>query len=442
MSKKLFGTDGVRGRANVYPLTADFAMKLGQAAGILVANNKKKVAIGKDTRISGDMLEGALIAGFNSVGVDVIRLGIIPTPAVTMLTSGLDVDMSIIISASHNPYYDNGIKLKNGDGDKLSADLTSKIEDFVINGTVDLNPNAIGKVIDNEGAIEGYKNVYEEFRSLNGLKVVIDCANGAFSAIAPEVLRKLGADVIAIGNQPNGVNINKDCGSTSTDLMCKTVVEKGADIGISLDGDGDRIVVSDEKGNRINCDQLIAFLASYFKSENKLTGNAIITTEFSNLGIGEYAKSIGLEYHATKVGEHYVIEKMREINCNVGGEESGHIVLSDCSVSGDGLAVGVVLCEALLKSGKKMSENFPVFEPFPIALEYIYFDTKEQAAASVDNDAAQEIISEVREILKDGKLIVRKSGTEARIMLNIQHKDANVVEKARVILKELVEKGK
>lgn len=436
---KLFGTDGVRGKANVYPMTAEFAMKLGQVAGLGLAKKHKKVVIGKDTRISGDMIESALVSGFTSVGVDVVLLGVLPTPAVSYYAKSLEVDLAIIISASHNPYFDNGIKMKDGNGDKLSKEVTNLLEEK-ISEVVELNPEKIGLVIKNDEIYAEYVKSFEKFESLKGLKVVIDCANGAFSKIAPHVLKNLGAEVVVIGNEPNGVNINMGCGSTKTDLMCQTVVQSKADIGIALDGDGDRIVVADEKGNRVNCDQLIAFLATYFKAENKLSTPSIVTTELSNLGIAKYAKSLGLTYYATGVGEHCVVEKMVEIGANVGGEESGHIVLTDYSKSGDGLVVGISLCEALLKAKKKMSDVFPVFEMFPMTINNIRFSDKEKAAAAVESAEAKKLIAECQQkIGENGSLIVRKSGTEPLIRLYIQGEDKATVEEVTTKMVNFVE---
>lgn len=428
MAGKLFGTDGVRGKANVYPMVPEFALKLGQAAGQLVATKNKKVAIGKDTRISGDMIEAALVSGFTSVGVDVVLLGVLPTPAVTLITESLSVDMSIIISASHNPYFDNGIKLKDYKGDKLSNELTSKLESAVADGKIELSYDKIGKVSHYKKAVSDYEKTFKGFTSLKGLKVVIDCANGAFSHIAPKVLSGLGADVIAIGNIPDGYNINKECGSTDTALIEKTVVANGADIGIALDGDGDRAIVCDEKGKRVAGDQLIGFFGGYLKSQKKLTGNGVVTTEFSNLGMSKYVKSLGLDYHVVDVGEYNIITKMREIGGNVGGEENGHIFLSDYSKSVDGLIVGIKVCEALLNTKKKMSEIFPVFKPFPMNLTNIRFDNREQINQAIDNKESQKVIKEVKKAMKDGSVVIRKSGTEPVIRLCLQAEDGELVD--------------
>ncbi|MFV0626744.1 MAG: phosphoglucosamine mutase [Alphaproteobacteria bacterium] len=439
---KLFGTDGVRGKANIYPMTPDFAVKLGQVAGLELATKYKRVAIGKDTRISGDMLESALVSGFTSVGVDVVLLGVLPTPAVSYYAQSLDVDLAIIISASHNPYFDNGIKMKDGEGETLPKSVTNLLEQK-IGQEIELNPERIGRVIYNHEVYSKYVKSFEKFASLKGLKVVIDSANGAFSSIASGVLKNLGAEVVAIGNEPNGININMGCGSTKTDLMCQTVVETKANIGIALDGDGDRIVVADEKGNRVNCDQLIAFLATYFKEENKLSAPAVVTTELSNMGISKYAKSLGLTYYATGVGEQCVVEKLIEIGANVGGEESGHIVLRDYSKSGDGLVVGISLCEALLKTKKKMNEVFPIFEMFPMTINNVRFETKEKASAAVDSSEAVKIIEECKQKLgTTGSLIVRKSGTEPIIRLYIQGEDKKILDEVTQIMLNLVEKGK
>lgn len=427
MTARLFGTDGVRGKAGVYPMVPEFALKLGQVAGKIVATKTKKVAIGKDTRISGDMLEAALVAGFTSVGVDVVLLGVLPTPGVTFITESLNVDMSIIISASHNPYFDNGIKLKDSKGDKLSSEITAKLEEEVANAKIELSPDKIGKVTHFD-VVPEYEKIFADFPSLQGLKVVIDCANGAFSHIAPKILENLGANVIAIGNTPDGYNINKDCGSTNTSLMEKMVVANAADIGIALDGDGDRAIVCDERGVRVDGDQLIGFFGIYLKSQGKLTGNGVVTTEFSNLGMSKYVKSLGLDYHVVDVGEYNIITKLREIGGNVGGEENGHIFLKDYSRSVDGLIVGIKVCEALLKIGKKMSEIFPVFKPFPMKLVNIRFENKEQVNQAVDSAESQKVIKEVKDAMKDGSVVIRKSGTEPVIRLCLQAEDGCLVE--------------
>lgn len=439
---KFFGTDGVRGKAGVYPMVPEFAMKLGQVAGIVAASNKKKVAIGRDTRVSGAMIESALVAGFTSVGVDVILLGVLPTPAVTHLTSSLGVDMSIVITASHNPYFDNGIKLKGSNGDKLSDELTATIEEGISSMQIEMNHEKIGKVEILKTAEQDYMRTYENFQSLKGLKIVIDCANGAFYNIAPKVLERLGAEIFVIGDKPDGYNINKECGSTSTDLMCKTVIEKKADIGLALDGDGDRIIVCDEKGKRVDGDQLIGFFGTYLKSREKLTGNAVVTTEFSNLGMAKYVKSYGLDYHVVNVGEFNIITKMREIGGNVGGEENGHIFLSDYSKSVDGLIVGIKVCEAMQYIGKKMSEIFPVYKSFPMKLVNIRFDNKDKVSEAVDNEKTQEVIKRARQTLSGGAVIVRKSGTEPVIRLCIQAENEKLVDEVTNELKDVIEKYK
>ncbi|MDR1695001.1 MAG: phosphoglucosamine mutase [Lactobacillaceae bacterium] len=442
MAGRLFGTDGVRGKAGVYPMVPEFALKLGQVAGEIVAKKQRRVAIGKDTRISGDMIEAALTAGFTSVGVDVVLLGVLPTPAVTTMTESLNVDMSIIISASHNPYFDNGIKLKDHKGDKLSNEITAKLEEEIAKAEIKIDADKIGKVIYYENASEDYEKIFKNFSSLKGLKVVIDCANGAFSNIAPKVLEELGAEVIAIGNLPDGYNINKNCGSTNTVLMEKMVVANDADIGIALDGDGDRAIVCDEKGNRVAGDQLIGFFGGYLKSERKLTGNGVVTTEFSNLGMAKYVKSLGLDYHVVDVGEYNIITKMREIGGNVGGEENGHIFLRDYSRSVDGLIVGIKVCEALLKTGKKMSEVFPVFKPFPMRLTNIRFENKDQVNEAVDGKESQKVIKEVRDAMKGGSVVIRKSGTEPVIRLCLQAEDENLVNNMTYKLTTLFESRK
>ena len=314
MAEKLFGTDGVRGVANVFPMTVDFALKLAQGVAMVMCGNKKKVAIGKDTRVSGDMLEAALIAGFNAAGLDVIRLGVLPTPTVTMLTPEMNVDMAVMITASHNPYHDNGIKLIGADGNKLSDEQTSKIEELVAQNNFATDKDKIGRVYNNTSAINMYvAKVKSHFNGapLEGMKIVLDCANGAFADFAPALLADLGAEVAVIGCEPNGYNINKDCGSTSTQLLQDTVVAQKADMGIALDGDGDRIIICDENGKRLDGDQILAFLGGYLFEKGELKANTVVATIWSNLGLEKYLNAKGIKYLRTAVGERYVTEKMR-----------------------------------------------------------------------------------------------------------------------------------
>ena len=370
MTKKLFGTDGVRGVANVYPMTAEFAVKLGMACGQEICRNKRRAAIGRDTRISGEMLEAGLTAGLTAAGIDVVKLGVLPTPAVTSVTPELDVDMSFMITASHNPYQDNGIKLITAEGDKFSDEVTSRLEELIAADRFELDGGRPGTVSENREAVVLYlekaKSFIESDRPLKGLRVVLDCANGVFADIMPQVFKDLGAGVIALGNRPDGCNINKDCGSQHPEKMFETVRDAHAHLGIAVDGDGDRIIVCNEKGEKVASEQLIAFLAETLKEEGKYNGNAVVSTVLSNTALERYIRSLGMEYYSTKVGERAVIAKMREVGCSIGGEESGHVVLADYGKTGDGMVAGLLLSLGLLKSGRKMSEIFPrfAFDPF------------------------------------------------------------------------------
>jgi len=428
MTEKLFGTDGVRGVANVFPMTGDFAMKLAQAAAVVMCNNQKKVAIAKDTRISGDMLEAALTAGFNAAGVNVIRLGVLPTPAITMLTPELGVDMSVMITASHNPYHDNGIKLIGADGNKLSDGQTAKIEELIAQNNFILDKDKIGCVFDSVDALDKYvAKVKANFQknSLQGMKIVLDCANGAFASFAPALLVDLGAEVVPVGVEPNGCNINKNCGSTATQFMQDTVVNCQADMGIALDGDGDRIIICDEKGQRLDGDQILAFLGGYLYGKEKLKANAVVATIWSNLGLEKYLNSKGIKYLRTAVGERYVTEKMREIGASFGGEESGHMVQFDFGPTGDGLVTGITMAIGIKESGKKMSEIFPVFEKCPCELKNLRFANREIIAKVMDDAQVKNVIAETAEYMKTvgGSVIVRKSGTEPLIKIRVEAED-------------------
>ncbi len=429
MAEKLFGTDGVRGRANVFPIVPDFALKLAQAISTLAVKHKK-VAIAKDTRISGDMLEAAMISGFCSMGVDVELLGVIPTPALTFLTPDLKVDFAVMISASHNPYYDNGIKLINGNGDKLSDEQTSLLENLILKNEFVLSAEKLGKPQLNNKVIEKYLKVAKEVlpqNALKGLRVVLDCANGVFYEILPEIFKQFGAGVIVIGNQPDGYNINKECGSTDTKLLSQVVSETKAQLGVAVDGDGDRIIICDENGKKLDGDQIIAFLAKYFKEHKKLKGNAVVATILSNVGLESFVKSLGLNYHRTAVGERYVVQKMKELKANVGGEESGHMVLSDFSKSGDGMMAALIVAHGLLESGRKMSEIFPVFKPVPRLRVDVKFEKKEDIAKAMENAKVKKIIeTSEQEIGNKGRILVRKSGTEPKVQVWVWCENKNL----------------
>ena len=434
MANKLFGTDGVRGVANVYPMTADFAMKLAMAAGELVCNGKKKAAIGRDTRVSGEMLEAALAAGFTAAGVDVVRLGVLPTPAVTTLTPDLGVDMAVMITASHNPYYDNGIKLVAADGNKFSDEMTAALEEKISRGDFALSPEKIGRISEDVSAVEKYvevaKSTAPSGQPLSGLKVVLDCANGVFSAIMPEVYRELGAEVISMSCEPDGTNINKDCGSMHPQKMMAKVVESGADLGIAVDGDGDRIIVCDEKGQKVNSEQVIGFLAEYLEQKGELKGRAVVSTVLSNTALERFVRSKGLPYYSTPVGERHVVAKMKEVNGAVGGEESGHVVAMDYCKSGDALVVSLILSQVVLQSGRKMSEIFPLFAFDPFEFVNPRFESREQVKELVKNEAFVQLVEECKkEIGDEGRVVIHPSGTEPLIRVWVSGKDAALVKK-------------
>lgn len=445
MGRKLFGTDGVRGVANSYPMTAEFALKLGMAAGQLICTKSGRVAIARDTRISGEMLEAALTAGFNAAGATVLKLGVLPTPAATMLTPSLNVDMTVMITASHNPYQDNGIKLINADGDKFSDEDSVKIEAAIAAEDFVLNPDRIGVSETISDAAVGYVDkaleAAEDGMSLKGLRVVLDCANGVFSKILPEVFKSLGAGVIVLGNEPNGKNINLDCGSQHTEKMIATVKNAHAQLGIAVDGDGDRIIVCDELGNRLDGDQIIAFLAKCLKESGKLKGNTAVATIVSNPGLDRFLENCGVKCVRSAVGERYVIEEMRKHGSNIGGEESGHMVLSDFGKSGDAMVAALVLAQGLLKSGKKMSELFPLFTPMFRKRVDSKFSTKEAMLTAFERPEFQAAIKLAEaQISGQGKVLVRKSGTEPKIQVWVWSDDTVLAEKLNAEMVAVLEK--
>lgn len=433
MSDKLFGTDGIRGVANEFPMTAEVSFRLAQVLSTVVCTNTKRVAIAKDTRISGDMLESALIAGFTSMGIDVIKMGVVPTPLVTAQVSNLNVDMAVMITASHNPYQDNGIKLINSKGDKFSDKETNKIEELLTSQeTFVPNKEAVGKTFEDTQSIERYmenaRKVAPNYNALKGLRVVLDCANGVFSKIMPQIFKDLGAGVITLSDAPDGYNINKDCGSQHTENLQKVVVESNAHLGIAVDGDGDRIIICDELGNRIDGDQIIAFLATYFYEHKMLKGNSVVATIWSNLGLEKYLHKLGINYHRSAVGERYVIEKMREFGSNVGGEESGHMVLSDYATTGDALITALIISIGLVKTSKKMSEIFPLFEKCPCKISNIRFLSMGEAVYALNAPSVKEIIAKATKAIENnGSVIVRKSGTEPVVKVRVEGEDESLV---------------
>ena len=434
MANKFFGTDGIRAVANTYPMTADFVLKLAQSCAELICTNKKVVAIGKDTRISGSMIESALCAGFNSAGINVIKLGIIPTPALSAITAFLDVDMSIMITASHNPYSDNGIKLINSEGNKFTDVQTAMVEEKILEDNFTADPDKIGTSYDDKDAISHYislvKSICSTAQPLKGLKVVLDAANGSFYDILPQVYKHLGAGVITLSAEPDGYNINKDCGSQHTQNLKDTVIQSNAHIGIASDGDGDRIFICDELGNKIATEQVIAFVANYMQDKKLLNTKAIISTILANTGLERFAKDNGFEYFSTDVGERYVIDKMQEIGANIGGEESGHLVVSNYSKTGDMLVVSILFCMALIEQNKKLSEIFPIFEMDFCQTINIRFENREKLSEALNNQLITSKANDAKVLLEGtGKIILRASGTEPLIRIWACGSDKTLIEK-------------
>ena len=435
MARKYFGTDGIRGATNAGAMTASMAMKVGMAAGTYYqrGDHKHRVLIGKDTRLSGYMLESALVAGFTSVGMDVIMVGPLPTPAVAMLTQSMRADIGVMISASHNPFADNGIKLFGPDGYKLSDEAEETIEQLIDSakeGDVALSPAAqIGRarrIDDAQGRyIHFAKSTFPRDLRLDGLRIVIDCANGAAYKVAPLALWELGADVVSIGITPNGTNINDGVGSTAPQTLSETVVAAGADIGIALDGDADRLIVVDETGRVIDGDQLMATIAAGWARAGRLAGGGLVATVMSNLGLERHLKAQGLGLVRTKVGDRYVLEKMRSSGYNVGGEQSGHIILSDYGTTGDGLVAALQVLAELKRAGAPASEVLHRFAPLPQLLKNVRF----AGGKPLDDASVQSVIAAAEaELAGTGRLVIRPSGTEPVIRVMAEGDDARQVE--------------
>jgi phosphoglucosamine mutase len=435
MERKFFGTDGIRGSANSYPMTSDVALKVGMAAGKLFTNglHRHRVVIGKDTRLSGYMIESALMSGFTAVGMDVFLLGPMPTPAVAMLTRSLRADLGVMISASHNPFADNGIKLFGPDGYKLSDEKEAEIEALMGGDMSEIlaSPEKIGRATRIESARERYiefaKRTLPRNLRFDGLRVVIDCANGSGYKVAPEALWELGAEVVTIGVDPNGLNINKDCGSTSLDELIAKVRQVRADLGIALDGDADRVVMVDEKGRVIDGDQLMAVIAEFWLKRGRLAGGGIVATVMSNLGLERFLEDLGLGLERTPVGDRYVVEHMLRHGYNIGGEQSGHIVLSDFSTTGDGLVTALQILAVVVQSGKPVSEVCNRFEPLPQILKNVRYKNGEQPP--LDNVAIRRAIDEGKSQLgKSGRLVIRPSGTEPVIRVMAEGDDEKLID--------------
>jgi len=428
MGRDLFGTDGVRGLANTHPMTADTALRIGAAAGRYFRRDDSRahrVVIGKDTRLSGYMFENALTAGLTSTGMNVLLLGPVPTPAVGLLTVSMRADLGVMISASHNPAHDNGIKFFGPDGFKLSDAAEAEIEAMVAAGVEPAQAQNIGRAkrID-EGRfryMERLKSTLPYGMRLDGVKVVVDCAHGAAHRTAPELLWELGADVVPLGTSPNGFNINDKCGSTHPEEAAAAVVAHGADLGICLDGDADRVILIDESGRVADGDQVMALLAARWSEEGHLKGGALVATVMSNLGLEHYLRGRGLRLERTKVGDRYVVERMREGGFNLGGEQSGHIVMTDYATTGDGLMAALQFVVAMVKSGKPASELAAQFERVPQMLENVRYAAGRDPLAA---DRVREAIAQgERRLAANGRLVIRKSGTEPLIRVMAECED-------------------
>jgi phosphoglucosamine mutase len=446
MSRAYFGTDGIRGTANRYPMTPEVAMRVGLAAGkrFMSADDRRHlVVIGKDTRLSGYMLEPALTAGFTAAGMDVVLFGPLPTPAVAMLTRSLRADLGVMLSASHNKYADNGIKLFGPDGYKLSDAVETEIE-RLMDGALDehlAEPAKLGRArrIDDAQAryIEIVKATFPKGLTLKGLRIVVDAANGAAYKVAPMALYELGAEVISIGVEPNGFNINDEVGSTDTRALKEAVYKYRADIGIALDGDADRVAIVDEKGQSIDGDQLMALIAKSWKEQGALTKPGVVATVMSNLGLERYLKGLSLKLERTKVGDRYVVEAMRANGYNVGGEQSGHIILSNFSTTGDGLLAALQVLAVIVQSGRPASEVCTLFEPAPQILENVRYE--KGAADPLAAASVKEAIKAAESRLNGkGRLLVRKSGTEPLVRIMAEGDDETLVREAVAGVKDAV----
>lgn len=435
--KKLFGTDGIRGKANAFPMDIRTVQVIGMATGyyFLKGEHRHKVVIGKDTRLSGYMIEQALTSGFLAMGMDVVLVGPMPTPAISMITKAFRADLGVMISASHNPYYDNGIKFFDSKGFKLSDSLQNEIEELfekeLISGflsTKVANQDKIGRAKRLEDAsgryIEFAKNTFPKNLSLEGLKIAIDCANGAAYKIAPTVLWELGAQIIEVGVEPNGFNINKECGSTNVNQLSKVVLENSCDIGIALDGDADRLIMVDEKGGVIDGDQILATIALYWKKQGLLKNKNVVATVMSNMALDELLAENDITLHKVNVGDRYVLEKIKQTRANLGGEQSGHIIFSDYSATGDGLVAALQVLAVLVKQEDKASKVLMPLKPFPQILKNL----KYKGSLDLQDSKIKNALDAFEERLKEqGRILIRKSGTEALIRIMVEGKDINKI---------------
>jgi phosphoglucosamine mutase len=434
MKRQLFGTDGVRGTANAGPMTAETVLRIAMAAGHYFAPtsgaHRALAVIGKDTRLSGYMLEPAMVAGFTSIGMDVVQVGPMPTPAVAMLTRSLRADLGVMLSASHNPYQDNGIKLFGPDGYKLSDQIEMEIESLVAgHKPVTLaSADKLGRARRLDDArgryIETAKSTFPKGMRLEGLKLVVDCANGAAYNLAPKVFYELGAEVIPIGVDPDGFNINRDCGATAPETMRQAVVVHGADVGIALDGDADRLIMVDETGTVVDGDRIMGLIATSWLDEGRLHGGGIVSTVMSNLGLERYLEGLGLALVRTSVGDRYVVERMREDGYNLGGEQSGHIIMSDHATTGDGIIAALQVLAVLLREGRPLSQVAKIFEPLPQLLRNVRFAGSPPLGKRSVKKAIQ--AGETR-LAANGRLLIRKSGTEPLIRVMAEGEDESLI---------------
>ncbi len=437
--RRLFGTDGIRGTANSEPMTAETALRLGQAAGLLFTRgpHRHRVVIGKDTRLSGYMLEPALVAGFIGAGMDVTLVGPLPTPAIAMLTRSMRCDLGVMLSASHNPFEDNGIKLFGPDGYKLSDATEAEIEALMANGVAErlAAPGKLGRAVRLEDAagryIEAAKSSFPRGLRLDGLRIVVDCAHGAAYRVAPTVLWELGADVIAVGVSPDGFNINRGCGSTAPAFLSDEVRRHAAHLGVALDGDADRLILCDEAGQVIDGDQVLALIARSWSDAGRLEGGGVVATVMSNLGLERFLHEHGLALHRTRVGDRYVVERMRADGFNVGGEQSGHMVLSDYATTGDGLLAALQVLAVLVQDGRAASEVLQVFRPLPQRLRSVRF----AGSSPLRSGRVQQAIAAAEATLAgSGRLLIRESGTEPVVRVMAEAEDA---ERVHLIVEQL-----
>ncbi len=446
MTRKLFGTDGVRGQANSYPMTAEMALRLGAAAGRYFrrdGGSAHRVVIGKDTRLSGYMLENALTAGLTSTGMNVLLLGPVPTPAVGFLTRSMRADLGVMISASHNPHQDNGIKFFGPDGFKLSDEAEAEIEASLEGEILPAKPESIGRA----KRIEDAKGRYQEFVKttvpagvrLDGLKVVIDCANGAAYKAAPEVLWELGAEVVPVGVSPNGTNINDRCGSTHTQTAAEAVVAHGADVGICLDGDADRVMILDSQVKVADADQIMALMATRWAEDGRLRGGALVATVMSNLGLERHLQGRGLRLERTAVGDRYVVERMREKGFNLGGEQSGHIVMTDYATTGDGLVAGLQFLVEMARTGESAATLARQFETVPQMLKNVRYAQGKQPLLEAEVQAV--IAAMEARVAGRGRILIRKSGTEPLVRVMAECEDSGLLSEVVETIVSAVEKA-